>query len=309
MLSVNRRLVALVAAVSSLAAASILVVGFASSPAQADTCVEMGWVAGKYTCTKWSGGDPGDPPPGDPGDPAPPTCDLAGAGGTDYADKNRTPNFCIGDDVCFTVDHFPPLEMPPGEKPNEDSKARVTWCYDGIMGPPGVRRIFWSDDEEPSLLEQAQTAIGRINLGTPTIEVSPAGRTLVNLDTWFWTTGQQRTATGSSAFGLVAIATFRSMSVDPGDGTGTFTCGWTSSAAEAKQSCHHEYRRASVRGTESVGGRPAYGVRVTAVYDLRFEMDGAPIPLIPGAPVTLNAPAAETAVRVDEVQTKVTEVN
>jgi hypothetical protein len=42
MWSVNRRLVALVAAVSSLAAASILVVGFASSPAQAGTCVEMG---------------------------------------------------------------------------------------------------------------------------------------------------------------------------------------------------------------------------------------------------------------------------
>jgi hypothetical protein len=307
MLSVGRRFIALFATLTTVAAASILAIGFAASPAAAKTCIKREWVGNHYECTVWSAGDPGDPP-GDPGQPAPPTCDLAGAGGTDYADKNRTANFCIDDDVCFTIDHFAPLKMPAGDKPNEDSKARVTMCYDGIMGPPGVRRIFWSDDEEPSLLEQAQTAIGQIDLGTPRIQVSPAGRTLVNLDTWFWTTGQQRTATGSSAFGLVAIATFRSMSVDPGDGTGSFACGWTTSADEAKQSCHHEYRRASVRGPESVGGRPAYGVRVTAVYDLRFEMDGAPI-TVNGAPLTLDAPPAQAAVRVDEVQTRVTGVS
>lgn len=308
MLIVRRKFIALFAALACVATASILVVGLTMSSADAKTCVKMEWVNGIYTCTVWSGGDPGDPP-GDSGGPTPPTCDLAGAGGTDFSGKNRTPNFCIGTDVCFTVDDFPPLKLPPGKKPSPDSVARVTMCYDGIMGPPAVRRVFWSDDEKPTLLEQAQTAIGRINLGTPEIHVSPSGRTLVNLDTWFWATGQQRTATGSSAFGLVAIATFRGMSVDPGDGTGTFTCGWTTSAAEAKQNCHHEYLRASVRGTESVGGRPAYGVRVTAVYDLRFEMNGAPIPAIAGAPVTLDAPPAQSALRVDEVQTKVTGVS
>jgi hypothetical protein len=49
-------------------------------------------------------------------------------------------------------------------------------------------------------------------------------------------------------------------------------------------------------------------VTVSTVYDLRFEVDGTPIPLIPGAPTTLEGPTGRTAVRVDEVQTTVKRV-
>lgn len=290
--------------------AAMLVVGLsvvAPAVAGPTTCVPPAVITtdhhGGYTCT--IPGDPGGG--GGGGGGSTPTCDLSGAGGTDYSDHNRSANFCIGQDVCFDTDVFVPYRNPYGDPPNKDSTGRITWCYDGIMGPPSTRRFFW-DGQEPTPLEQAQTAIGKIQLGAGQVSVSPSVRTLVNLDTWFWVTGRQRVATGSSAFGLVAVATFRSMSVDPGDGAGSFACPWTATQEQAQRDCFHEYRRSSRAGTEQVDGHNAFGVRVTAIYDLRFEVNGA-VTQIPGAPKTLDAPPADVAVRVDEVQSQVTGVS
>lgn len=254
-----------------------------------------------YTCTIPGSGDDDDNGGEGGGDPL---CDI-NKGPNPYADKNPSGNFCMGTKTCVNIDLFAPLALPDGEPPNEDSKARVLMCY-ATFGGMDIIRTFWTDDDEPSLLEQAMTAVGNIDLGTGTIRISPNTRTLVNLDTWFWMTGRQQVVTGSSAFGLVAIATFRNMTVKTGDGSSK-NCGWTTTEAAAKASCFYEYRHSSRNGTESVGGRPAYRVEVTAVYDLTFEIAGRPT-AIQGAPTTLDAPAASAALRVDEVQSRVTKV-
>lgn len=297
----------------------VLVAGFASvsalvSPASAEkpTCTPpavLTYSGGTYTCEIPGDQGPTQPPGDDDDGPtAPPPCDLANRGPSGYEDKNPTPNFCIGKDVCFTIDLFPPLAMPKGPKPKPTSKARVTMCYDGIMGPPAPGEVFWSDDEPtPTLLQQAQTAIGQIKLGNATVGASPQTRTVVKLPTWFWLEGAQRRATGSSAFGLVAIATFQSMEVDPGDGSGSFSCPVTTTEDEAADHCSHVYVHSSAYGTQQVGGRAAFGVRITTVYGLRFEVNGTPT-TIPGAPTTLDGPTANSAIRVDEVQSKVTRV-
>jgi len=263
---------------------------------------------GSYVCVIPGGGDPGQP--GGPGDddgggaPAPPTCEIQSPEPPSGYENPSAP-YCIGVDVCFDVDHHPPYRRPEGEPPNEDSRARLTMCYNTFMGPPALRRIFWSGEEEiPSTYEQAMQAIGRIVLPTPDIHISPANRSIVNLDTWFWAEGLPPTESGSSAFGLVAYADFDRLVVDPGDGTGTLSCTATTSAA-AQADCHHEYVRSSVRGSARVEGRPAFAVSAEAVYALRFEVGGNEVP-VPGAPTTLTSPTATAALRVDEVQSVVT---
>lgn len=266
---------------------------------------------GQYSsCVPVTVTQPGTPPSdGGNGEVVAPTCPLEDYDNSYDAGKpGRTPNYCIGTSVCYTVDVFPPWANPPGDKPKEDSVARMTFCFTLVDGAPSLRRVFWSDDEEPpTLLEQAQTAVGQINLATPTVNLNPATRTLVNLDTWIWLTGVERETTGSSAFGLVAIATLRTLSVNPGDGTGEFTCDQVAtSAAEAQQSCHHTYRRSSrASSAAQVDGRPAYSLTANTVYGLRFEVNGRPV-TIDGAPATLDGPPATAAVRVDEVQSIVT---
>ena len=290
---------------------------FVSTPASAegqDLCIPPAQASfqgdgSTYVCVIPGGSGPGNPPGnggGGGGTPAPPTCPLDSYNGSTLADKpGRSANFCMGPSVCFTTDVYVPYDVPDGPKPNEDSKGKLLWCFSRIIGNAEFIRAFWSDNGEPTLLEQAQTAIGQIDLGAPTINISPTTRTLVNLDTWFWLAGAQREATGSSAFGLVAIATFQSLSVDPGDGRGPFRCDTLpTTAAEAEQDCFYAYGRASLRGTESVDGRPAYGITANTVYSLRFEVNGTPTP-VPGAPATLTGPTSTAALRVDEAQTVV----
>ncbi len=234
---------------------------------------------------------------------APPTCDLDGRTLYDSY-ENPSAQYCSGKNICVDVDLFAPIEMPTGPKPQEDSVARVTLCGP-VIGPPVVTRIFWSGEEEPpTLAEQAQTATANLDFATPTVALSPTARTLVNLDTWFWLPDAQQEVT-ASAFTLMATARLRSMTVDPGDGSGAFTCAPVPSTADAaSKSCIHQYRKASLRGSETVNGRPAYRATVTTVYDLTFTNGGGPI-TIDGAPTTIDGAPASTAVRVDEAQTVV----
>lgn len=243
---------------------------------------------------------------GSGGEPAEPTCDLSAITPSQY-DTDATANFCNGTEACYTAGVLPPYALPSGKKPDENSQGMITRCSSG--GAERVDRIFWSDDAEPeppSLAEQAQTAIGQINLGTPDVGISPQNRTLVNLDTWFWVDGVQAQAQGSSALGLVAIALDPALTVDPGDGSGGMTCPLVTSSAQAEDSCAHIYRRASTNGTASVEGRPAYGVDVQVVYRLEFRLNGTVVNNIPGVPPTLTAGADAAPLRVDEVQSRVT---
>lgn len=292
----------------AMAAAMCAAITLTATPAAAERiCVEESFVNGQLQCTKYAEtGSPGtDTGSGGSTDPATPTCDIASYGQiAGYADKNPSAPYCSGQNICFTVDHYTPLEMPTGPKPQEDSVARVTLCGP-VIGPPVPVRIFWSGDEEPpTLAEQAQTATDNLEFTTPTVSLSPETRTLVNLDTWFWLPDAQQRVT-ASAFTLVATAQLRSMTVDPGDGSGRFTCAPVpATAAEAAASCIHQYRKASTRGSETVDGRPAYRASVTTIYDLTFTNGGNAIE-IPGAPATINGAPSTAAVRVDEVQSVV----
>lgn len=263
---------------------------------------------------QYSNNQSGQPPAQGTADPAnpiasgepTPECDLS----TDSEVQSAgAPPYCTNFNYCFEAAPGPMPNPPDGPKPSEDSVLRAIWCHnDGTLT---IDRIFWSEDAEdegPTLLEQALEAIGQIDLTAATLQTSPNARTLVNLDTWFWLDGGQQEVTGSSALGLVAIARFRSLSVDPGDGSGAFPCDLVTSADAAQDSCTHSYRRSSIGGSTSADGRPAFSATVTAVYDLSFEIDGNPIPPIVGAPTTLDSPPAGSAIVVDEIQSRVTQL-
>ncbi len=297
--TIHRALVSL----ATLAAAVLVAISFPTAASADDPSYNGG---GSYSNGETQPPSQGTANPAAPvGDDGPSVpCDLSTGG---EAQAAGAPPYCTNINYCFEAAPGPQPRVPDGPKPSEDSVLRAIWCHtDGTLT---IDRVFWSEDaepDEPTLLEQALEAIGQIDLTAATLQTSPDGRTLVNLDTWYWLDGAQREATGSSALGLVAIATFRTMNVDPGDGTGAFRCDLVTSAEAAKDSCTYSYRRSSIGGSASENGRPAFGASVTAVYDLSFEIDGEPIPPIVGAPATLDSPAIETAVRVDEIQSTVT---
>lgn len=287
-----RAAVALVlTAVLGLVGGLSLVAGPAVADPVCDGEIVFNPITGEYSCTNPGGATPGDPGGGGGGGPSEPTCELRGEA-----------TYCIGTRACWDEPALPPVALPEGERPNEDSVAMAIWCYEGNVR--ALEGTYWSDDGEPptpSLQEQAQTALGQIVLDPGTLTTSPDGRTLVNLDTWYWLEGAAAQAQGSSAFGLVATAVATTLSVDPGDGAGAFECPLVTTSAAAERSCTYVYRRASNRGSAQWEGRPAYAASASVVYELSFAINGTPV-TIPGVPATLTSPPATTPVRVDEVQ-------
>jgi hypothetical protein len=130
--------------------------------------------------------------------------------------------------------------------------------------------------------------------------VNPTTRSLVTLPTWFWADGLTGGAlTGSSAFGLVAIATPDHLEVDPGDGSDTVSCPW---ATRRSDTCSVAYERSSAgRGTTTVAGHDAFAATAEPVWRVAFELNGTPVN-IPGAPTELRGPATDAAVWVAESQ-------
>lgn len=247
------------------------------------------WEGGSYVCRVPGGGGSGG----------------GGGGGDEPAQASCTLvapyEFCVGADACRQFEGFPPYQLPDAPQPSEDAVWTVRDC-----AVSGVQ-IFWAgpgEPQPPSLAQQAQTAIGRIDLVLPPLRTSPDGRTVVNVPTWFWVDGAAPELVGSSAFGLVAIATAQDLRVDPGDGSAPFACPWVSSAEEAEADCSYAYRRASYDGPARHEGRPAFEASVSTVWALRFEVGGRAVE-VPGAPTTLEGPASTAVVRVDEVQTVV----
>jgi len=154
----------------------------------------------------------------------------------------------------------------------------------------------------PPLIVQARTAIGKLKIPAGTLSFQPANETLVGVPTSLWVTGvSAQTLTGSSAFGLVAIATPDHLVMDPGDGTGARTCPWVTAAATAQSSCTYTYPNSSATGTARVGDKPAFAATAQAVWTLRFALNGAPI-AVAGAPAQVTSPVWTTAIPVAEIQ-------
>jgi len=295
----------LLTSLTALAAVSVL----SASSASADTCPPGQGTfdpsTGQVICTiPGGGGDDGSGggSGGGGGGSSTPSCQL-------YADYT----YCLGNQPCKAVEWHPPMALPAGPKPSPDSVPMARYC--GFPDPatqgPIATTIYWSgsgEPEPPTLAEQARTAIGQLDLDLPQVVTNPPDRTLVNFSTWFWVDGARPVAISSSAFGLRVIATASDLRIDPGDGSGGFTCPWTASAEAAEGSCTYEYTRDSDNGSTSVDGRPAYEVSASSTWNLRFVLGGNEVE-IPGAPASLPGPTSTAALRVDQVQSLVSDTD
>lgn len=214
-----------------------------------------------------------------------PTCDLVAPA-----------TFCQGATPCYIKDVVTPFAPPPGPPPEGMGPGdwHVVMC---LRGGAWMGTAVWdTEPQPPSLFEQAQTAYGKLTAPSATLAFNPPARTIVNIQTWFWADGlTDQAITGSSAFGLVAIAEPDHLLVDPGDGSGELACPWTVAASEA---CEYQYSRSSLAGT--------FPATAQAAWTVRFELGGTRIN-IPGAPTRFLGPTMSTAVDVDEIQTVVTD--
>jgi hypothetical protein len=165
--------------------------------------------------------------------------------------------------------------------------------------PPQIART------EPPLILQARQAVGRLDIPSVGLTYNPPGFAIVGMDTWWWATGARTTPQhGSSAFGLVATATPTGLDIDPGDGSDTLHCPWTTTRTAAEQHYASAYTRSSVSGTAEHHGRPAYTATATATptWTVTFTNDGAPV-TFPDLDTTVDGPTTRTTVPVSEVQT------
>jgi hypothetical protein len=232
--------------------------------------------------------------PAAPG-PAAPGCDLTSPA-----------TFCFGPYACYYTDDqvsYPASSTPP---PSPGAVWRVRLCL--VAGGSSALWLgtgLWVPQAAapPTLVERSQAAFGRLVAPDATLAFNPTRRTLVNLDTWFWAQdlpGQP--IRGTAALGLVAVATPAGIQVNPGDGSGSFSCPWVTSRSPQ---CSHVYRRSSVGGSSrGLDGGLAYQASAVATWSVHFELNGTPVP-IPGATTKLTSRMA-AAVEVAEVQTIVT---
>src|SRR5690606_11600109 len=109
------------------------------------------------------------------------------------------------------------------EAPSPDDHVIYVSC----VTPSGEQwdRWYWSSQwETESVVDRMWTARGQLSIPGFTAEFNPPTRSIVNLQTWFAAPGMpMNEVVGSSAAGLVAIATPQGMTVDPGDGSGALT--------------------------------------------------------------------------------------
>jgi hypothetical protein len=281
---------------------SALLIGFASQPAVADPDDPDCWDGSSgtlvYICQSEDPADLGNP--GNSG----PQCDLSRVIG--YGVAEFAQYWCEGQNACWA--NIPSAVYgaggPDGEEPPTERSVYIyKICYDPAGELiPGLDWM-WFEPPEPPIGLLAQLAYGELATPSFTLAFNPPTRSYVTIDTWWWADGAgDGDITGSSALGVVAIGEPDYIEVNPGDGSGTFQCPWTTSQSD---SCTYTYERASVNGsTTAADGSPAYAAEARLVYSVRFERFGAPIDL-PGLPDSLEGPWESTPVPVAEIQATV----
>lgn len=261
----------------------------------------------KYNVTQVdcaAGQTPASDPPAS-GSSGPPPCDLASA---------SPATFCWGSYPCYYKASVVPFAPPSSPKPTPGAQWHVRLCLQPVLMLDALTPTYtsWTPtsmwvgqaNEPPPLVDQAREAFGRLVVPTGTLVFNPTARTLVNLDTWFWAQGLTGAELrGSSAFGLVAIATPGQLTITPGDGSAPVVCSWVTAKSDR---CAYPYQRSSVGGSvRGPSGAPAYEATGRATWSVRFENNGAPVS-IAGVPRELRGPGMAAAVEVAEVQTIVT---
>lgn len=173
-----------------------------------------------------------------------------------------------------------------GPKPGDDYHPAFRACGTGDY------LWYWSDDGGPSLEELALEAYGNLPFPTFTAAFNPPGRTLVNLETWWWADDASTAPLTASAGSVTVTAEPNRMQVDPGDGSAPVVCNFITSKSDE---CVHVYRKARSGG---------YTARIRLVWNVSFTDDDSPITL-EGLPTTFTSPWQATNVPVREVQTVV----
>lgn len=276
----------------AVAAVAVAVPFVAATPAYAHHCTpikvttsEGTWVYDIEHCHVSQPGDPG----GSGG----------GGGGGAACNPPRGYEFCLGDAYCWANI---PSALAESTWPEETRPSpEAIYTYRSCTPDPDGTLSGWSwyEPEGPSLAERAQQAFGTLATPAFSIEFNPPVRAVVGLDTWFWAgTGTTGQITGSEALGVVAIGTPARLEVDPGDGSGVMSCPWTTTESAE---CSHLYAKASVGQPPGPDGLPSYTARMRLVYDVRFELDGAPLG-IAGLPTSLESGWQEVALPVAEIQ-------
>jgi hypothetical protein len=284
-----RKVVGLVVGLVVVLSGTVLVTAPAAPSAAGDCwqAVETSPGVWEYvnTCAGGGGGNDG----GDTGGGGP-SCDYQGL----------FDEFCEGPNACWQ--NVPAALQGEEYWPSPQPSPESILAYKRCIRPDGSEydEYFWITPDEVTIEELAIQAFGRLVAPAFTLAFNPPERTYVNLDTWFWADGAgDDPVTGSSAGGLVAIATPDHLEIDPGDGSGTRQCPWSSAESDA---CSHTYEKASVGGTAvSPAGEPSYPARARLVYTVHFENNGTPID-IPGIPTRFESTWQGAAVPVGEVQ-------
>lgn len=285
-----------VTALVSAVVVSVLVAGPAT--AAPGDCIREGTevINGQVisTCLEYEGGggtSGDDSDGGSDGEVVSDDCDLSGG---------LFNEFCIGTARCFVNDPAAVQDLEKNglsedSRPSPDSYPVYWQC----QRPNGEEfdRYYWNDDQPVvSIADRIRAAVGVLQLPTISASFNPPTRTLVNLPTWWWAVGAPAAEIrGTEALGLRAVATPRGLSIEPGDGTGSFTCPMSVTKSDT---CTHEYRRAG-----------DYTASVSIVYDLTFEIGGNPVDAAE-VPADLRTLTVDDAVDVPvrEVQSRVTEL-
>lgn len=277
------------------------------TPAAADDCIqEVETSPGVWeyinTCTDDDGGEEEDDGNGGGDGNTEPECYLGRE-----EQFNYDWSFCDGELSCYVFSPPPsaPDEEDWPEKPADAPEDAVYANQACFTQPPEEALVsneyLWLDPPEGVINweQEAIQAFGALVAPDFDLAFNPPQRAYVTLDTWYWAEGAtDGEITGSSAAGLVAIATPERLEVQPGDGSATLTCPFTVAQSDA---CTYVYPKASVDGTATVDGQPAYEGQARLVYTVRFEFNGTVMD-IPGAPVVFETPWQATPIPVAEIQ-------
>lgn len=224
------------------------------------------------------------------GTPPPDTCKLAEFQKTEAAIGTYYPAWCEGTSRCII--HDPPTESDASTvaqyaKLKPPASVIEIFCADAFLADAGGWTLAIGGVQTPrQLIVRADDAYGNLAPPPPDIHTNPGTPSVVRLATWFWlgpaSFGEVR---GSSADGMVAIATPRSTTWNPGDGSGAIECaGAGAPYGTGAGDCTHIYTKASFapQPATDAKGNPAYAAVVTRTYDVRYEFYGQPV-VVPGA--------------------------
>jgi hypothetical protein len=296
----SRRLAGLLLGLAALVAGTTL----AAAPATAALCGH--WVAnaeGEMTYQTFECGTEDTAGPGGGGGGSTVTC-YRGR----QASFNYDVSFCSGELSCYRFIP-PPTAEDPAAWPERPAGVDPTASYANqacFTQPPEEALVsneyIWVTPSEQDIAAQVDVAFGALVAPAFSLGFNPPTRAVVNLPTWFWAAGAGGGAvTGSSAGGLVAVATPDHLEVDPGDGSGSFRCAW---AVTASDTCAYTYPRSSAGEPAVADLGPAYQAQMRLVYTVRFELNGAPFE-VAGLPTEFTSTWQTTPVPVAEIQSLV----